>query len=545
MRGWWAGALVALTICSAAAQDAPPKWTAFIDIDGKLGTQRHIGELDAFIPLWQNENTLLFGNLRFRADNQDSLEGNFGLALRHMLFADWNVGAYGYFDRRKSPRGNAFSQVTLGAELLGRDFDFRFNGYIPVGEKWQSVGTSGGASTASVGGGGIVVNTAATMLSVERSLGGFDAEVGWRVPILPAEGLYALRLFAGGFRFDDGAGTIVAGPRLRAEFVAYEVPELWPGARFSASLEWLRDDVRGDQGFAGLRLRVPLQPEAPRAATLMERRMADPINRDVDIVTNVSQVVQTPALSETATQTSGGQTLVGIDSGTTTGAALPGAVAAAGNNSTVVLSGTFNTSGIVTLQTGQTLMGSGTLSVVTPSGRTVSVSLGGATITGAVAGNNPAVAMANNSTLTGLTVTNTATGGGTPNPFAVRANGVTGAVISNNTLRGFGDGGGGTAQALLITGASSSIQVLNNTLSATGTTGITVGLNVVNSTDIFVLGNTMSAISNPPATQSRAIVVNNGSFRAGSTGNTILNGMCSVSLAGTGSIGLTDGTTCP
>jgi len=252
----------------------------------------------------------------------------------------------------------------------------------------------------------------------------------------------------------------------------------------------------------------------------------------------------TPASVEGAVLTGTGGALTVLSSTATTGAALPGAVAAAGANSTVVLAGTFNTSAITTLQAGQTLMGMGTLSVRTASGRVVNVTLPGATITGAVAGNNPAVSLANNSTLTGLTISNTATGGGTPNPFAVRANGVSGATVSNNNLRGIGDNGGGTAQALLITGASSNVTVNANALSATGTTGITVGLNVVNSTGILVTNNTMSAASNT-GPNSRAIVINNGSFAAGSVGNTILTGICSVAVAGTGSIGLSGGATCP
>lgn len=271
--------------------------------------------------------------------------------------------------------------------------------------------------------------------------------------------------------------------------------------------------------------------------------MTEPVVRDIDIVTQSRVSSSTPDLVETASVTAGGQALSVISSDTVTGAALPGAVAAAGANSVVILSGTFNTNAITTLQIGQTLMGAGTLTVRAPSGHTATLTTPGATITGAVAGNNPAVAMANNSTLTGMTVSNLSTGGGTPNPFAVRANNVTGATISNNRLTGIENLVGGTAQALLISGASSNITVSGNTLSATGT-GIAVGLNVVNSTGILVTGNTMSAVGSS-AGNSRAIVVNNGSFAAGSNGNTILTGICSVSVAGTGSVGLTGGGTCP
>jgi len=180
--------------------------------------------------------------------------------------------------------------------------------------------------------------------------------------------------------------------------------------------------------------------------------------------------------------------------------------------------------------------------VRTPTGRTATLTLPGATITGTVAGNNPTVAMGNNSTLTGMIISNLSTGGGVPNPFSVRANNVTGATISNNRLTTTENLVGGTSQALLIVG-STNITASGNTLSATGT-GIAVGINVVNSTGVLVTGNTLSATGNSGG-NSRAIVINNGSFAAGSTGNTILTGICSVAVAGTGSIGLTSGGTCP
>jgi hypothetical protein len=327
--------------------------------------------------------------------------------------------------------------------------------------------------------------------------------------------------------------------------VMAEVPGLWKGARLALGAELQHDHARGRQAFVSLRLRIPFGGgSGERAGSLnaQERRMTEPVMRDVDIVTQSRVSASTAPLVETASLTGAGQGFSLISSGTTTGAALPGVVAAAGPNSLVVLSGTFNTSAITALQTGQTLMGAGSLTVRAPSGATATLVTPGATIVGAVAGNNPAVAMANNSTLTGMTVSNLSTGGGTPNPFAVLASGVTGATISNNTLIGRENLVGGTAQGLLIIG-SSNITVSGNAMSGTGT-NIAVGLNVVNSTGILVTGNTMSAAGSS-AGNSRAIVVNNGSFTAGSTGNTILSGICSVAAAGTGSIGLTSGATCP
>ncbi|AYQ28469.1 MULTISPECIES: inverse autotransporter beta domain-containing protein [unclassified Polaromonas] len=531
---------------AAHAQTAPGmKWSPYIDFEAKPGNKRDIGEANVFVPLAQTDRTLFFGDLRGRFDGNSNREGNFGLGVRHMLANGWNIGGYGYFDRRRTETGNFFNQTTLGAEALGPDWDLRANFYLPNGSRTRDLGTTGGgAPTAAISGNTVQITTPGLITREERALKGYDAEVGWRAPLFDAQDKRQLRLFLGGYHFSD-AGIRVSGPRLRAEFVTAEVPGLWKGARLALGAELQHDHARGRQAFVSLRLRIPFgggSGERAGALNAQERRMTEPVMRDVDIVTQSRVSGSTAPLVETASLTGAGQSFSLISSANTTGAALPGAVAAAGPNSLVVLSGTFNTSAITTLQTGQTLMGAGSVTVRAPSGATATLVTPGATITGAVAGNNPAVFMGDNSTLTGMTVSNLSTGGGTPNPFAVRATGVTGAVVSNNTLTGLENLVGGTAQGLLIS-SSSNITVSGNTMTGTGT-GIAVGLNVVNSTGILVTGNTMSATGSS-AGNSRAIVINNGSFAAGSTGNTILTGICSVAAAGTGSIGLTGGGTCP
>src|SRR5262245_24324829 len=90
------------------------KWGPHIDLEGKLGNQRSLGEADAFVPFWQDGTSLLFGNFRGRLDDDDGREGNFGLAFRHMLESGWNLGLYGYYDRRKSENRNYFNQTTFG-----------------------------------------------------------------------------------------------------------------------------------------------------------------------------------------------------------------------------------------------------------------------------------------------------------------------------------------------------------------------------------------------------------------------------------------------
>src|SRR5262249_18207519 len=150
-----------------------------------------------FVPLWQNSTTLLFGNLRARLDDDDGREGNVGIGVRRMQDGGWNLGGYAYYDRRHSEPGNNFNQITLGIEALSLPFswtelDVRGNVYVPFGDKTQDAGTGG--STASIVNDTVQISTD---VHEERALRGFDAEIGFRIPVWPANDDKALRVYAG------------------------------------------------------------------------------------------------------------------------------------------------------------------------------------------------------------------------------------------------------------------------------------------------------------------------------------------------------------
>ena len=528
-----AGALTAVTPTLAQQPGAPAnsesagKWGASLDLEGKLGTGRKLGEADLFLPLAQDESTLLFGDVRTRFDDADSREGNFGLGVRQMFGGGWNLGAYGYFDRRRSPYGHTFDQLTFGAEALGRDLDVRVNSYWPIGETAKPVDN---LSTATLYGTKVIFRG-----GEEKALRGFDAELGWRVPVFAVEGPIDLRVYAGVFTFD--AGDVldmpnVTGSRLRAELVGYDLPELGAGTRVTLGAEWQHDEARGSQGLLSFRLRIPLQSEMQRSRrlTAQERRMTAPIVRDVDVVTEAGAF----GAPEIVTQTADGSPITVLSSASTTGANLPTAVTAAGANSTVILRGSFttnsNATGIVTLSSGQTLMGAGNLSVRAPSGRTAVLTTPTATITGNVGSTNSTVMMANNSTLTGMTVNNTdATSW---NAGGVLATGVSGARITNNTITAT-QTGFGTAHALDILSSASNVMVSGNTLTAVSPNSFVALALQVGSSSATVTRNTLSATGLAPSFANHTRL-NNANILTGSSGNTVKAGSCSVVAAGSG-----------
>ncbi len=495
---------VAWGFAPAGAEDAP-KWGAHVDLEGKLGTDRHLGEVDLFVPLAQDGRTLLFTDIRTRMDDSDSREGNVGLGLRHMLDSGWNLGGYGYFDRRRSEYHNYFNQVTLGAEALSLDWDVRGNVYAPIGRTSREVDS---LNTAEISGTSVIFRG-----GEERALGGFDAEIGWRVPLFAPEAGQQLRLYAGGYRFADDDAPTVAGPRGRAEMVFDEVPGLWDGARLSLGAEWQRDDPRGSQGFLSARLRIPLQAEASASRlTPMERRMTDPIVRDVDVVAQAG----TFGPAETAVAGNGGVLRVVNSAATTTTAALQNELNTAGVGSTVILSGTFNTNAQVNMSNDQALM-AGTVAVRSPSGRVATLNTS-ATIAAATNATDYVLNMADGAMVSGLTVTNFKTDGTAA--WGITAQGRSDVVIRGNTVSVTSDAGGAVAiDARTTTNAN----VIGNTINAISAAVVANGIYLQSADNITVAGNSFNSVG-----VSRNAISGNQwtSFSAASIGNVAVSGGC-------------------
>ncbi|KZB60308.1 inverse autotransporter beta domain-containing protein [Thalassospira sp. MCCC 1A02491] len=522
------------------------KWQPHIDLEGKPGTKRSLGETDLFLPLWQDDDTLLFGSFRARMDDNDSREGNFGLALREMLDSGWNIGGYGYFDHRKSPYGNSFNQATLGLEALSFDWDLRANTYLPFGRTEQYADE---VATADFTGASLVYRA-----GIERAMKGFDAEIGWRVPIFEDDANQQLRIYGGGYRFTDDIAKTVQGPRGRFDLTFDETPFLWAGSRLSIGAEIQHDDPRGTQSFALFRLRIPLQNFGEKSnrnrpkLNAMERRMTDPIIRDVDIVAQAGAF----GAPETITKTGDGNDVVLASSDTTIGSNLDNVVSGAANNATIILSGTFTgANSVIDLKDGQTLMGKGLLQIQTPSGRTVTIETPGASITTDVApatlnGRNTAISMGNNSRLVGVTINMTTNAG--LDPVAVQVDGATNVEITGNTFNITANNQ--EAVGIWVNGGSSNVKIRNNAISAKVTSGTaaTFGL---------LLGDSGAGNSSSTTFSDNSVTVTNGSsnnlvgYGAGSTNNTVSGSnntgntnQCSGASSDGSTISFTNGTSC-
>lgn len=572
-----AGGLVASSFAVAQTPSSPPlKWGPFLDLEGKAGTKRNLGTGDLFVPMLQDGTSMLFADIRGRFDDHSDNEGNFGLGVRHMLESGWNVGAYGFYDRRKTELGSVFGQATFGLEALSLDWDLRANVYQPVGSSLKNVSSNSSSSSSSTNSSSAALtdtaiqvtttttttNTKTTVTTQDVEQKGFDAEIGWRVPVFAAVDTTQLRVYGGFYRFYADNTNATQGPRGRIDLTIDQVPHLWEGARLELGTEVQNDGPRGTQAFAVARLRIPLQffGKPSSELTAIERRMLDPIVRDVDIVSQPHAATATTSTStsstlvENATQTSSGSSLTFLNSTTTTGANLPSAVAA--GNTVVILNGTFNTTAATTLNAGQTLT-AGTLTVSTPTGHSANVTTS-ATISASGVGGG-AVVMANNSTVSKLTITSSA-GGGVGNA-GVEATNVTGVTVTGNTISATITSGGSNntigVEVLGTVAGNYSATITNNSITTTNNgsgaaTALLLNTRSPSTATVTatVSGNTLNA-SGTSSSNAVATAVGAGTTltinTTSSTGNVKQTGGCNVTNSGTtsGTIGFTDGSHCP
>ncbi|MEJ2117577.1 MAG: inverse autotransporter beta domain-containing protein, partial [Alphaproteobacteria bacterium] len=353
------------------------KWRSWTELGGyaanREGARR--GEATLWAPLIQSDTSLIFTDMRGKIFGDDQREGNFALGYRQMLSSGWNAGFWAGFDRRRSTTNNIFNQFSLGAEALSADWDFRVNGYIPFDDAKpvSSTSVTNGPGTVEIYNNALYFFPASlTRTDVnELALWGVDAEIGWRIPLDRwLEDTSALtrdlRLFAGGFHFDnDALPGSVSGPRVRAEWRIKDIIPDLEGSRLTLEAAWQHDDVRHHQAEAGLRLRIPLgvdggELEANHTLNALEERMTEGLKRDTYIVaqSRTSQTIVSGGSSEgvedAATEVPF-NTVATVESGSNLDAAFNNA----GENSLVIVKGGDAVYRYAVMEQNQTLLGGG------------------------------------------------------------------------------------------------------------------------------------------------------------------------------------------
>ncbi len=105
--------VLVLAVTEYSPASAQEKWDAHVDITAKPGNDRKIGKLDLFLPLFQDQNSLGFIDIRSVIADDPSEEGNFGFGIRRIIRNgpmgfDSTIGGYGFFDIQSTENNNIF-----------------------------------------------------------------------------------------------------------------------------------------------------------------------------------------------------------------------------------------------------------------------------------------------------------------------------------------------------------------------------------------------------------------------------------------------------
>ena len=370
--------IISVAVAAAASPVAaiePPKWSPWVELGAFYGTdETSRAEGVLWVPFSQSASTVLFGEVRAKLFEDDMREGNFALGYRQMMTDGWNLGLWGGYDIRRSESGNTFHQLAGGIEALSDRWDFRANAYLPVDDS-ETLLTATALTSSSIvelSGNqiGMVTTVASTTTTIEEiALWGFDAEIGTKLfssPDIRPGTRHELRVYAGAYHFDHSdLPTSVTGPRLRAEWRMDEIVNQWAGSRLTFEAEYSHDDLRDNRVEVGARLRFPFgEPGtrvASRALSAQERRMADGLERDTDIVTNTRASQKTSASSATEA-VEDAKTGVRFDRVATldgTGDLTAASAAAAANSLIIASGGAGSIVGAQILEGYQTLQGGG------------------------------------------------------------------------------------------------------------------------------------------------------------------------------------------
>lgn len=363
-RSFYTALIVSLLSSSALAQEPlKPRGEANL----RYGDERTIAMGEFWIPLQQDNNSVLYSDIRLMGDSSENREGNIGIGYRAITSApvlgEGVAGVHGWVDRRITERGSIFHQVTLGAEWLGRDFDILANAYLPISDgKLQTIPGTGRANPYLIGT-GIFVDTPGKIL--EEPQHGFDIELGVPMPFFDKI-TDSTRVYAGGYYFDSKNTDHVAGGRFR--FTADVTPDVAVGTRLQY------DNIRNSQAFLEATIRFPFGQKSSYRKNGLHARLADSPERDIDIVTGgkvTDSGLAKPVLNATTGQA---QQVLHVDN-----AAAPGgdgsverpfntlaAASAASTTGGIIYVNTGNgtsagqNQGIVLNKQGQQLIGAGT-----------------------------------------------------------------------------------------------------------------------------------------------------------------------------------------
>ncbi len=258
---------IVLLFAYIASVESSELYLPKLEISLKGGNKRSIVRPGVVLPILQTRDTLTYVNLIFMGDNNQALEGNFGIGYRRIVNDKQLFGIFGHYDIRKSPYGNKYHQRTIGLEWFVGLIELRGNIYLPYNEK-NSIASSKKLK-AKVYNHRVRIDSGKLTRS-EKPLAGFDAEFGSAIP-----GRNNISAHIAYYRF----GQNCQGVRGRAALQLNKV--------LTVDSEVSYDPLRKISYFLGCKLSWEFgsRKEANPLTYLQKKMTINPV-RDIDIVIN-------------------------------------------------------------------------------------------------------------------------------------------------------------------------------------------------------------------------------------------------------------------
>jgi hypothetical protein len=462
------GSELAQATGSAADLRVSPRIGASFTTSGP-GYDEPFFSIEGFVPLSQNSgSTLTFLEGKALILTNSTVGGNLVLGQRfYSASQNHIIGGYLAYDFRDTGN-NFFHQIGAGFERLGDDWDFRINGYLPLGERRREVSET-------------LTNPRfqQNFLLLDReeefeaSAAGFDIEAGGR---LLALGDGDLRGYAGVYYYDtegdDGFG--VRG-RLEAR----------PLDNLKLGLLIQNDPLFDTQVVFNIGVNFPGSRSRGAEPSSVIARMGETVGRDATITVDEQSESSTVTATNPATNEPYRFQHVSLELGNSDGTfespfgTVEEALRIAQPNEIVYVRASTDP-GIppFAIPDGVSVLSTGPAQFIdTAEVDSVLLPFSG---TGLLPTINGAVTMGNNTVLSGFRVISPTNG--------IEGSGIGNVVIRDNVISGT------TGSGIALNPVAGGIEITNNAIASNNGTGITVGLLDESLVDLTVEGNVLSNV---------------------------------------------------